>query len=63
MEEFPSLFDCVKPLCRTIRDILFPYKDGLFTGTPLDPKILYVPILKAFDDAIADIASAEGSSG
>ena len=59
MEEFPPLFDCVKPLCKTIRDILFPYKDGLFTGTPKDPEVLYGTILKAFDDAIADIANTE----
>ncbi|KAK1255493.1 hypothetical protein MKX08_009488 [Trichoderma sp. CBMAI-0020] len=55
LREFPENFDCVKPLCRAIRDVLFAYKDGgLFTGTPQDPNILYDPIIKAFDDAIAD---------
>ena len=63
LEELPQIFDCVKPLCREIRGILFPYKDGLFTGTPLDPEELYGPILKAFDKAIAEITRAEGSLG
>jgi serine/threonine protein kinase len=53
LREFPQVFDCVKPLCRTIRDVLFPHKDGLFTGTPQDPNILYDPIIKAFDNTIA----------
>ncbi|KAL7893021.1 serine/threonine-protein kinase Sgk2 [Trichoderma sp. SZMC 28014] len=53
---FPEDFDCVKPLCRAIRDVLFPHKDGaLFTGTPQDPKILYDPIIRAFDDTIERI--------
>jgi hypothetical protein len=34
--EFPGSFDCVKSLCRTLRDVLFPHQDGLFTGTPQD---------------------------
>ncbi|TWU74225.1 hypothetical protein ED733_003515 [Metarhizium rileyi] len=55
LREFPEDFDCVKPLCRAIRDILFPYKDGLFTGTPQDSNILYGPIIKAFSDTIAGI--------
>lgn len=63
LEEFPQIFDCVKPSCREIRGILFPYKDGLFTGTPPDPVNLYDPIIQALDDAIGDIASMERSSG
>lgn len=55
LNEFPSTFESVKPLCRTIRDILFPHKDGLFTGTPRDPEILYGPIIKAFDDTLIEI--------
>jgi hypothetical protein len=36
------VFDCVKPLRRELRGILFPiHKDKLFTGTPKDPEILY----------------------
>lgn len=57
LKEFPSSFDCVKPLCRTLRDVLFPYKvgRGLFTGTPQDSTIRYDPITRAFETAIADI--------
>jgi hypothetical protein len=62
LKEFPQVFDSVKPLCRKIRDILFPYRNGLFTGTPPDPEELYGPVLEAFCKAIAEIASAEGSS-
>lgn len=46
-------FACVKPLCRSLRDILFPYHDGLFTGTPQDAKVLYDPMITAFDNALA----------
>ncbi|KKZ68768.1 hypothetical protein EMCG_05627 [[Emmonsia] crescens] len=54
MKEFPPWFDWVKPLCRTIRRILFPHgEEGLIVGTPQDPKRLYNPIIKAYDDAIA----------
>ena len=56
--EFPRTFDCVKPLCRKIRGILFPYKNGLLVGTPPGPPDgLYDPIIKAFDDAITDIVA------
>ncbi|KAM4067635.1 kinase [Hirsutella rhossiliensis] len=41
LEEFPQPeFDCVKPLCKDLRGILFPYRDGLLVGTPKDPEIL-----------------------
>ncbi|KAH8728460.1 hypothetical protein GQ44DRAFT_702345 [Phaeosphaeriaceae sp. PMI808] len=58
LEEFPPHFDCVKPLCRELRGILFPYHIlntrvvGLFVGTPKDPEILYGPIINAFGKAI-----------
>lgn len=56
LKEFPHAFDPVKLLCRKIRGILFPYKDGLLIGTPSDPpERLYDPIVEAFDNAIADI--------
>ncbi|PGH35791.1 hypothetical protein GX50_01375 [[Emmonsia] crescens] len=56
MKEFPPWFDCIKPLCRAIRDILFPYNDrGLIVGTPQDPKCLYDPIIKAYDATIAEL--------
>ena len=50
LEEFPLSCDCFKPLCRSIRDILFPYKSGLFVGTPRDSEVLYGPIIKAYED-------------
>lgn len=60
LKEFPSEFDCVKPLCRELRRILFPIYDGdLFTGTPQEPKILYDPIINAFEDVLADIRDGE----
>lgn len=62
-EEFTSIFDHLKPLCREIRGILFKYKDGLFTGTLPDPEKLYGTILEIFDEAITKIANAEGSLG
>lgn len=60
LREFPPEFECVKPLCRELLGILFPYRDGLFTGTPKDPGILYGPIIKAFDKTIDDIKPKEG---
>ncbi|PHH87414.1 hypothetical protein CDD83_8906 [Cordyceps sp. RAO-2017] len=60
LEEFPQPgFDCVKPLCRELRGILFPYRDGLFIGTPKDPEILYGPIINAFEKAIDGIKTME----
>ncbi|OAX79279.1 hypothetical protein ACJ72_06402 [Emergomyces africanus] len=56
LAEFPPVFEFAKPLCRAIRDILFPYEGrGIVIGTPLDPKRLYIPVIKAYDDAIAEI--------
>ncbi|KAG5289062.1 serine/threonine protein kinase Sgk2 [Histoplasma ohiense] len=56
LSEFPPIFECVKPLCIAIRDILFPYKDRrIIVGTPHDPKRLYNPIIKAYNDAISSI--------
>lgn len=56
---FPPEFDCIKPLCKRIRDILFPYKDGLFTGTPERPEILYGPVRKAYEEALAHMEEEE----
>ncbi|UKZ48431.1 hypothetical protein TrVGV298_002654 [Trichoderma virens] len=53
--EFPDAFDCVKSLCRAVRDVLFPHRNGLFTGTPKDSELLYGPIIAAFEEAISDI--------
>ena len=52
LDEITPAFEGVRPLCRKLRDILFPYRYGLFTGTPDDPESLYAPIIKAFDDAL-----------
>ena len=58
LKEFSPVFDPVKPLCNKIRGILFPYKNGLFIGTPPDPpEKLYDPIVEAFDNAIIDISA------
>lgn len=60
LDEFPQAFDCVKPLCRNIRGVLFPYSDGLLVGTPPGPpEQLYDAIIGAFDNAIADIAAGQ----
>ncbi|OJD20461.1 hypothetical protein ACJ73_08203 [Blastomyces percursus] len=59
LNEFPQPFGCVKPLCKELRGILFPYGNGLFTGTPKDPEILYRPIIYAFDKAIDGIKAME----
>lgn len=56
LEELPPVFDCVKPLCKEIRGVLFPvFEDGqLFKGTPSGPpEDLYDRIIGAFDKAIA----------
>ncbi|KMU89681.1 hypothetical protein CIHG_07488 [Coccidioides immitis H538.4] len=60
LSEFPPWFECVKPLCNAVQDILFPYgKKGLIVGTPQDPKRLYDPIIKAYEDAIALLEAGE----
>ncbi|OJD20317.1 hypothetical protein ACJ73_08347 [Blastomyces percursus] len=59
-KEFPPEFDSLKPICRELRQILFPWGgDAVFTGTPKDPEVLYGPILKAFDKGIDDIKEGE----
>ncbi|KAI9781456.1 MAG: hypothetical protein M1816_002377 [Peltula sp. TS41687] len=60
VKEFPPQFDCMKPLCRELRGILFPIHDNaLFIKTPKDPEILYGPMIHAFDKAINDIKPTE----
>jgi hypothetical protein len=59
--DFVPAFDCIKPLCRKVRSVLFPLiKNGELEGeldleTPADSKILYEPIIEAFEDAIAGL--------
>ena len=57
LDDFVPAFDCIKPLCRNLRSILFSLtKDGeLDLGTPADSGTLYEPIIKAFTDAIAGL--------
>ena len=52
--EFATAFDCIKPLCRKLQNILFPFTEArrLDLGTSADPKTLYKPIIKAFKDGI-----------
>lgn len=60
--EFLELFDCVTPLCKKIRGVLFPlFEDrALHTGTLSDPPgNLYDPI--AFDNAITNMAAVQES--
>ncbi|MCJ1360430.1 MAG: hypothetical protein MMC33_010435 [Icmadophila ericetorum] len=60
MNEVPPSFDCIKPLCRKMRELLFPYNNGLFLGTPSGPpEKLYGPIIDSFDEAIASIMAGK----
>ncbi len=55
LDEFPPSSDCVKPLYRKMRGLLFPLlEDGaLFTRTPSDPpEELYHPIIESFEDVM-----------
>ncbi|KAL1956479.1 hypothetical protein VTO42DRAFT_7277 [Malbranchea cinnamomea] len=60
LEEFPPYFHCLKPFCRELRGVLFPYRKGLFLGTSKDPNVLYEPNIKAFDKAIEGIRDNGG---
>ena len=60
LHEFPQSFDCVKPLCRSIRSLLFLNKAALNIGIPSDaPGKLYDAIIREYNKAI-DLAKAEG---
>ncbi|KAM3548089.1 hypothetical protein ARSEF4850_009621 [Beauveria asiatica] len=53
MEEFPSAFETVKPLCLKIRSFLFGDTARLMVETPAgEPQRLYSAILSAYDEAI-----------
>ncbi|TWU79100.1 hypothetical protein ED733_008727 [Metarhizium rileyi] len=53
MDEFPDMFDVVKPLCLKIRSILFGETANLNIGTPsCEPDELYRSIITAYDDVI-----------
>jgi serine/threonine protein kinase len=55
--EFAPTLDCIKALCRELRNILFPLtKAGKLDLTiKPDPRKLYDPFIKAFGDAIAGL--------
>ena len=57
LDEFVPAFDCIKPLCTNLRQVLFPLNNiGLQDRTTKsDHRTLYDPFIKAFDDAIADL--------
>ena len=55
MEEFPSLFGVVKPLCLKIRKLLFPIHDDdrMCFGTPAgEPDRLYSAIIDVYNETI-----------
>ena len=53
MDEFPDVFDVVKPLCLKIRSIMFGETARLNIGTPSsDPDELYRAIITAYDEVI-----------
>ena len=58
LEEFPAAFDGVKPLCRELREYLFPLtRDGeLDLATPADPNTLYNPFIEAFERSIVRLS-------
>ncbi|KAK5080411.1 hypothetical protein LTR05_008660 [Lithohypha guttulata] len=51
LSSFSPAFDCIKPLARTLRDVLFG-KGALYTKTPVDPEHVYGSMIAAFDEAI-----------
>ena len=56
LKEFPGVFDCVKPLCRKLRAILFPLRQGeLDTGTYTNAQELYSDIIEAYNDSLATL--------
>jgi serine/threonine protein kinase len=58
--EFPAEFQSLKGLAEEIRDVLFLYREGLFTGTYRDPDRLYKPMIDAFEGAIASYGVESG---
>lgn len=48
LAEFQPAFHGFETLAEKVRDILFPYREGLFTGTYADADRLYLPMMNAF---------------
>ncbi|PGH16587.1 hypothetical protein AJ79_01693 [Helicocarpus griseus UAMH5409] len=60
LQEFPPELGCVKALCRTLRQILFPiHENALFTGTPVKWERLYKTIIQASETTIKDLEDTE----
>ena len=60
LKEFPEAFDCVKPLCRKLRAILFPLRQGeLDTGTPSSAAELYSKVIEAYDESLVTLPLCE----
>jgi serine/threonine protein kinase len=57
LAEFPAKFQDLKTVAEELRDILFPYREGLFIGTYSDPDEMYLPMIKAFERALRVIDS------
>jgi hypothetical protein len=57
----PAVFDCIRPLCRRLRGILFPLLENeeLDMRPRPDPQELYGRIIRAFDDTLDDTAVEE----
>ena len=55
--KFASVFDCTKPLCKDLRNILFLFTEigRLNFGISVDAKTLYEFIIKVFEDAITGL--------
>lgn len=55
--EFAPAFDCIKLLCRNLRDILFLFieTEKLNLRTSVNSKTLYKFIIKVFENAIANL--------
>lgn len=52
LDEFPSKFNGLKGLAEELRDVLFPCRNGLITGTYSDHDLFYMPMIAAFEKAI-----------
>jgi hypothetical protein len=59
LAEVPPVFEGLKSLAEELRNILFPYREGLFTGTYGDPDKLYQPMIEALDGAIVKCRDVE----
>lgn len=60
MDEFPDIFDVVKPLCLKIRSIMFGETARLNVGTPAgSPDQLYNDTIVAYDEAIDELLEGQ----